>query len=202
MTPHPTPRRVSVILGDLLARQDGPTVSLGVLLDGLADRSFGLVLLLMAIPGCIPGPPGLSSIFGLPIILFATQMMAGQHRPWLPRFIRSRSVPVATLAGLLRRAEPWIERFERVCRPRLPRVTYGKGERAVGAWILILGLTLSMPIPLSNMVPSMGVAVIALGLVQRDGVMVVIGSAIGVVGMAISATVIWLALMGIGRLLG
>jgi hypothetical protein len=72
--------------------QDFPheRIRLKDLMDGLGERSFGFLLLIFGI-ACAIAPPGFATIFSMPLILFALQMVAGFDSPWLPRSIGERS---------------------------------------------------------------------------------------------------------------
>lgn len=191
--------RTSAVLTRILANHHGPSVTIGTLIDSLADRSFGVIVLLLVLPACIPGPPGLSSIFGLPILFFAGQLAIGQRRPSLPKWLRKKAIPMKVLSTLLDQGRGYIETFERICKPRLPQLTGPTGEKAIGWYLLFLAAVLSLPVPLSNMIPGWGIALIALGLVERDGAAVILGAAVGAAGVAISLTLSAAIVVGIAN---
>lgn len=62
--------------------------------EALGDRGFAIVLLVLAAPNSlpIPSPPGLSTVFGVPLAFFSVQMMLGRPRPWLPERLMRRTV--------------------------------------------------------------------------------------------------------------
>jgi hypothetical protein len=183
-------RKASQLLVDSVRHLDGPDVSIRELLGLMGERAFGLILVLFALPNCIPGPPGLGSVFGLPLILFGVQLAQGRPAVWLPDFIARRRIGRDTLTQLVFRAVPLLQRIERVCRPRWPALTAPLAERLLGGAITMLAVGIMMPLPLTNFVPAIGVAVIALGLLEEDGVTVVIGLAIGAVGLSLVGIVL------------
>lgn len=155
--------------------------------EALDDRSFGLVLLVLALPAWIPVlPPGVPSLFGAAIAAVAAQMMLGRPMPWLPRFAARLSLPSERFHRLVERAAPWLARVETVCRPRLRPVTTGASARLVALWIAILALAICVPVPMTNSGPALSIAVIALGLLERDGLIVLGGALLGVVSLAVS----------------
>jgi hypothetical protein len=83
--------------------------------------------------------------------------------------------------------------FERLSRPRLKVFTEGWAERAVAAFMILA--TLTIVLPMTNTVPSVALALMAVGLIQRDGLFVAGGVAvtIGWVGALLTvALAFWL----------
>ena len=103
-----TPRApTSVVLDGLLGPEAPEQVTLGWLLDGLGDRSFGVVLLVLALLGLLPG---VSAVAGVLLAVPAFQMVLARPGPVLPRRVAARrgtpgdAVPVQAdgdAAGLL-----------------------------------------------------------------------------------------------------
>jgi len=160
------------------------------LVRALKDRAFGLVMLLFALPNCIPGPPFLGSVLGLPLLFFGVQLAIGRRYPWLPSFIRRYEIDRATLLAIIARGRPVLERIERVCRPRLQVVTGPRSERLLGVAMTILSAAVMIPLPFTNFIPALGIAVISLGLMEEDGVTIMIGLGIGLVGVALVVAVL------------
>jgi hypothetical protein len=192
---HPLPplvdvddRRATDLLRDALAAHTGETVSIREVIQDLGDRAFGLLLLLFALPNCIPAPPAVGSILGLPLIFFGIQMLRGQ-RPWLPGFIADRRVKRTDLMRIVDLATPRLRWLERIVRPRLPWAVSSFAERVIGLHVLLLAISIAMPVPLTNLVPAIGTAVMALGLIERDGRAVLAGAVIGTLGLILTTTV-------------
>ncbi len=108
----------SALLDGLLRDADAERVALGWLVDRLGDRSFGLVMLLLALLGAMPGA---SAIVAPLLVILAVQMMLGHAGPVFPRRIAERSVrdPKA-LARILGRAVPVLRAIEGFFHPRWP----------------------------------------------------------------------------------
>ncbi|ABL71029.1 exopolysaccharide biosynthesis protein [Paracoccus denitrificans] len=168
-----------------------------VLLEGRATAGL---LLLFAFPNVLPMPPGTSGILGLPLVYLSFQMMLG-HRPWLPRFIAGRSVPRADFAAIIARSAPFLARAERLLSPRIPVLTGPLALHIIGALCLVLSILLLLPIPLGNMLPALAISVLALGVLERDGIWIVAGSLIAVLAAAVVWGVIWAFFRGLALLL-
>lgn len=177
--------RTSIVLRDIAEKGDPEDrLSFATLVERLGDRGFGILLFLWALPNMIP-IPGISTPFGLLIVITAGQMVMGRHRPWLPRSVLGRSIRRADFKRMTDKALPYLERFERYCKPRWTVVPQGVAERMVGLFLVVLGLVLILPIWGGNLPPAIAVAVIALGLIETDGVMVMAGTVIGLIALAI-----------------
>jgi hypothetical protein len=170
----------------MLADHPADRVSLGDALAVLGERGFGLLLLVLTLPNAVPvpAPPGVSLVLAMPLILVAAQMVLGLEQPRLPRRLQRLSIPRARLAALLQRALPHLGRIERHLRPRHPRLTDRRAERLLGVACLGLALVLCLPIPMGNAPVAWALVVVALGLLERDGLFALIGLAAGVVAVA------------------
>lgn len=154
----------------------GERISIGAIVDMLAERGFGLLILLLALPTCLPiAPPGLSAIAGFPIAVIALQMVGGLPRPWLPKRVLARTIAAEDLRKVVRGGLPVIGRMEKVLKPRLPLLTGPMAERMVGILIALLGVMLASPIPFTNIPISFAILFLALGLIEQDGLMTSIG---------------------------
>ena len=67
----------------------------------------------------------------------------------------------------------------------MPGLTGDTAERVIGAFYLVLAVILTLPIPLGNVLPALAISIIALGMIERDGVWVLAGFAVGVAAMIV-----------------
>ena len=160
-----------------LTGDGAPDTTLGGVLDALDERAFGLVLLMLAVPCCIPFLYGVPQVVALPMLAVVFQIAQGREQPWMPKKLRARAVDVGTMRSVLARVARYIGWVERLAKPRLQGPTEGVGLRVVGAVMLIPVASILSPIPLSNTPPGIGVAVAAVGLLERDGVLTLAGVA-------------------------
>ena len=189
--PRPPPRRTSHLLRDFVTSHPEPRISLGVLRDALGDRGFGVLLFIFALPNLVPvNIPLLSAVLGLPLVLLAAQLTYGRHKPWFPRWLTERSFPREGFANVVLRSLPYLEGAERLLRPRLAVLLSWTGERLIGLAILILALVLFLPIPFANWLPACAIAIIGLAIVEKDGLAVLVGLAVGVASLAVAAAVV------------
>jgi hypothetical protein len=180
---------LSEILADI-AETPAQRISLDDLMDRFGGRALGGLLLIFSLLCMLPLPPGATTIFGAPLLLFSPQLVFGSsHKPWLPKGIRGRTFAMDDLRPGVRRASRLLHRMEAVSRPRLAFLVGPSGERLIGAICTVLAFVLVLPIPLGNILPAAAVAILSLALVQRDGIVALLGYAV----TAVSASVLVIA---------
>jgi len=161
-------------------------ISVGELLTALGDRALGALLFIFAIPNVLPTPPGTSSVLGVPLVFLAAQLAFGRA-PWLPAVVAKRSMSRSDFASVVKRIGPWLERAEKLLRPRMTRLAAPPMEYLVGLVCLVLAIVLVLPIPLGNVLPALAISLLALGVLERDGLWVLAGLAVA----GASAAVVW-----------
>lgn len=175
---------ISQRLSQLAADADGETVTLDWILSQLHERAFGLFLLVLALPCCIPFLYGIPQIVALPLMFVSGQILFARQAPWLPDRLATRSVSKAGLENLAERAGPWLRRIEAISRPRIAALTRAPMDRVVGAALVLFSASILVPLPGTNTVPGFAVVVVAMGLLQRDGILVVLGMVLGTTWIA------------------
>ena len=163
-------------------------VSIGELLDGLGRASLGLGLMVPSLLAMIPLPGPFGVLFGTMIGAIAVQVMMGETRLRLPRFLAGRTVPPAAVGTALRRFAVPLQWAERLSTPRRLLPLTGRVARVVlAAPLLIMAMTLALPIPLGNGLPAIAVIVFAMGFMERDGLAIL--AALGICVVALVWTV-------------
>lgn len=195
--------RISQVFSSLPAIGEGDRVTLGAMLTTLGDRAFGLLVLVFALPNIIPMIPGVSTISGVVIALVGLQMLVGRHEPWLPASIAARGLPKADLEAMIARTLPWVRRLEAAAHPRLPFMTEGAMRLFLGLVFVILGAVLALPLSwIGNFPPGVALVVLSVGLVERDGLLVLAGHVIGLFAVALVALVLVGLFAGAAWLMG
>lgn len=194
---RPLPARTSEVLHEI-AYADGERVTFKEIVIGLRYRVFGFAMLVFALPCCLPMPPGIPTVCGIALVLIALNLIMGRRRLWLPRAIAEKSIARADLRRIVDRAGPYLQRLERVCRPRIAALTEPVGKVFIGLVVLVLGVLLILPIPLlGNIPPGIAAAVIAIGVSERDGVVVLVGLLGALVAITVASAATWAAILGV-----
>lgn len=161
------------------------TITLGELSDLMEERAFGLLLLVLALPCCLPFVYVLPQLVALPMLVLAAQMASGRRAPWLPETLRKRALPVAGLLDVVARAKRYGGWLERLAHPRFASLTGDRATRVIGLLLIIPCASILVPLPLTNTVPGIGVALAAIGLIERDALFVVLGLVVAMIWVAI-----------------
>ena len=160
-------------------RIEGETITLRQLLELVGEHGLLFLCALLTIPFLIPvSIPGVSTVFGAAIILIAIGITMNRL-PWLPSRIMDKELDAKRLTGILRRGIAIVARIEAYIRPRMEGLTEGAVMGRVNGLALIFGGVLLMaPLgltPFSNTLPAFGILLLAVGMSQRDGLVVLAG---------------------------
>jgi hypothetical protein len=174
--------------------------TLGWLMGSLRKRSFGIIMLLLAVVAIVPG--GVADVAGLLLMIPALQMIAGQPAPIFPRRIAARALPTRHLAALVQRVVPVLRYLEKVVHPRWPTPIEAT-KRLVGAVVVILNATLIFtPVPLGNVLPALVIALISLAYLQEDGLLLSIALLAAVIVLAVEVAAVWEEIRGAKWIIG
>ena len=181
---------LSDMLQQLADNGDSERISIGDLVAAMGDRALGALLFIFAFPNVLPSLPGTSAILGAPLVFLAAQL-AFNRKPWLPGIIARRSMPRKDFQSLILRMRPWMQRAERMLRPRAKVLAMPPMEYGVGFVCFLLAIVILLPIPLGNMLPALSISLLALGVLERDGYWIVAGLAAAVSSAVLVSGVVW-----------
>jgi len=143
--------------------------------DGMLLFTVFLTLVFL-IPVSIPG---VSTIFGAAILLVGACRLFNQNL-WLPRRFLDKQLPSDKLRNSLSGGLKWFNKLEKLSRShRLQWLTKNSFITAINNLSMILGaILLMMPfglIPFSNTLPALALLFFAIGILQKDGVCILLG---------------------------
>lgn len=179
---------IATVLDRLGEASDGENVSIAEIVEAIGPGAFGPLLLVPALILVTPasGVPGMPTIGSLIVSLIAAQMVLGRRQLWLPGFVARRAIARKRLeqaTGFLEHPARWVDRF---ARRRLAFLT----ERpwSIVPALVCAAMVLFAPafetVPFSVTVYAAAVAVFALAFVAKDGLIVILGMALLVIGGA------------------
>ncbi|MEX5746467.1 exopolysaccharide biosynthesis protein [Massilia sp. X63] len=164
-----------------LVRSLPPTgITLSELIHRVGNDGLLILAALLTLVFLIPvSIPGVSTVFGAAILLIGLSRLFGREL-WIPARLKHRTIATKKLRPLLRKSLSWLGKIERVSKPnRIPWLVAGGSVQHLNNAALILGaVLLMMPfglIPFSNTFPAVALLFLAIGLLQRDGVCVLLG---------------------------
>lgn len=164
-------------------------LTLAAFSQALGERVFGVLLFALAVPVCMPFLYGVPQLVALPMMAIAAQMAAGRDTPWMPRRFSDRVISKAGLERMATGARKWFGWVEALARPRLTVLSGPTAERLVGAIFVLFCASILVPLPATNTTPGIGIALASMGLITRDGLLVLAGLVLGTA---------WIALLVIG----
>ncbi len=176
---EPSPRRLSEDIAALLLHER--SLSIGEIEALLQGRGFALLIMLLAAPFLIPSVPGLSTPFGAAIILIGACLACGR-KPWLPQFVLRRELSLEMLRKILGVLIKLLRQMERLTKSRLPFLHSGPGMvNLIGLGIASGGIFLFLPImvPVMNTLPTLSILFLTAGMMERDGLFVLLGHLFG-----------------------
>ena len=185
-------RPFSQVIEDIGVKDD-PKLYLGELVNAFGERGFGALMLFFGLLSVAIGIiPGTTTILGAPLLLMGFQLAIRRDQLWLPRWALSRWIERETYRAGVAKVLPRRRKMERLSRPRLEVMTSEVSEVLIGIATVLLAIILVLPLWGGNLVPALIISTFGFGLLQRDGLAILIGwSAIGLIGVA--ALIIWLA---------
>ena len=179
-----------------LVRSLPPTgITLSELIHRVGNDGLLILAALLTLVFLIPiSIPGVSTVFGAAILLIGISRLL-RRELWIPSRLKHKTIGTKKLRPVLRKALPLLHKLERVSRPN--RIAWlvagGPVERLNDAALILGAVLLMMPfglIPFSNTFPAVALLFLAIGLLQRDGVCVLLGYISNVLTIAYFGTLI------------
>ena len=174
------------------------SISLGEINEHLNERGFALLMILFSFPMAIPlpYPPGFTTVLGLPLLFFSIQMLLGMDKPSLPAWIAKKTIKTSHLSFAVEKSAKYFMKLEKLLRPRLAYFSSIHGEKLIGFVSMLCAISITLPIMFGNAVPSAGIFIMALGLLGKDGVVIIIGIITSIIGLFIASLVVYLIFYG------
>jgi hypothetical protein len=182
------PLPASEVLQEMLDSLPPDHFTLGWLSSHLHRRSFGVIVLVLALIAMVPG---LSYVAGFLLFAPAIEMIAGHDAPTFPDRIANRPLPTHHLTLAVRRTMPILRYLERIIRPRW-QMPFETTKRLVGTAVFLLtALLLLTPLPLIQVVPGIIIVVLSVAYLEDDGVLLSLGLLATLALLAASAGAVW-----------
>jgi hypothetical protein len=180
-------KKTSAILHEIaLALPDDKIIKISDLLNILDGRAFGILIFILAVPNCIPNIPGISTIFGFLLLAPSLPMVFGARHLWLPKKIQNYEFQSSQIRSGILKSLPTLQKIEILVRPRFEFLTRGFFLSILGLEVAILAVVLMLPIPLGNMLPGFAIALIALGILQSDGLLIIFANILMALSMRVA----------------
>lgn len=174
-----TDRKTSELLEDIIQSIRGEHITLRDLLAMMGESGLLLLCAFLSLPFLFPvSIPGVSTVFGAGIVLISAAITLNRL-PWLPQKVADRRLESGKLRPVLERGVKFLRKFDRFFKPRLTSLTGGAVMNRINGLVLMgAGILLMAPlglIPFSNTLPGVAILLLAAGISQRDGLVVLGG---------------------------
>lgn len=195
-------KRTSEILTEIVEKYKNKKMSIQEFAETLMDRSFSITILILAIPNSIPlGIPGISTITGFIIMILGFEMAIGLRCVYLPSWISKKQRSTKTLLKLVSLSIGTIKKIEFLIKPRLhnyiPII-----ERLAGITIIVMGFILFLPIPFVNFIAGICIVIMALGIMERDGLVITLGIIVSYLMLILKLNIIFAIVLSISKSIG
>lgn len=180
----------------LLERADGRAMTMEQIEAALPESTtYGMLMLFFSLPFSLPvSIPGVSTPFGLAIMAIGGCLLAG-IRPRMPQRAKRVTIEYERLRKIVAKGMWFAVKLERFLRRgRLGILVESRlAKRVLGAMIVSSGffLGLPLPIPLTNTIPAYSLIFLAIGWMEGDGVLILLGFLFGI-GAWVYLIVLWL----------
>ena len=179
-------------LRKIALKPEGGKTKISEIIEDFHENGILLAMVFFALPVAVPlpYPPGFTTIMGIPLFILAFQMLIGSKQVKLPNKINNYEIKNSTLKIISEKIVPVIEAIEKYVKPRFSFARSVYCEQFVGFISLLAAVSVALPIPLTKAIPAGGITIMALGLLNRDGIVIVAGFIIAVIGMLVAITAI------------
>ncbi|WP_323763945.1 exopolysaccharide biosynthesis protein [Marinovum sp.] len=189
------PRSLGEVLSAIAPEADvGGEISVADMLQEIGERSFAPLVLVVSVLLVTPlsGIPGTPTIGAMIVVLITVQWLTGRRHLWLPGFVLRRAVAGDRLTRAIDWLRPMADWVDARSERRLRLMT--APPMALVTKLMILGVALTWPLlellPMVTSVGALAVALLAFGLMVRDGVWLAAGY-VTIASMALLVS--WLA---------
>ena len=150
-------------------------ISVGDLFEIVSGGGFALVFLILSLPTIIPLPIPLATIASFPLSILGIQMFCGLKTLWLPKRIRNYSIKRTTISLIVEKCAPFLRKIEKVTRKRIFFFDSEISQRLIGLLVFLSSILMALPLPFSHIFPAIGISMMSMGLLNKDGLFVMLG---------------------------
>ena len=154
-------------------------VTLSMVLELVGKESFLILAAFLALPFLAPvSIPGVSTAFGAIILLIGISLIL-DRQPWLPYRFMTHVFPTDKIRTCLSQGLIWINRLEKISHRRVPILCHGHLISIINGLVVVASSILLMAplafIPFSNTLPALTILLLSIGILQYDGIFILLG---------------------------
>lgn len=148
------------------------------------------ILFFITILTFIPTPapiPIISSLISILCMILSFQIMINKNKIFLPKFFKNLSIKRKTLNKIIKIINPYLIKLESITKKRILFISSGNGLILLNIFLFLLSVNLFIPFPITNIIPAIAIIIIIFGILNIDGLFVLIGLLIGILSFLITA---------------
>lgn len=178
----------SIILQNLAKSDPSSNTAVGKIVELFGENGFGLIFIFFSLPLAlpIPYPPGFTIVFAIPLVVGGIQMFLGYKRVKLPSFIESYKVKNSMLIKISERSVNTLVKIENYLSTRLEFMNSNFFEKLIALSAISCGVIIALPVPFTHSLPAWGLLITSLGMIKKDGIVILIGFAISIAGIIVA----------------
>lgn len=156
-------------------------ITFGSIFDSLGKECFGVTIFFLSLPSAIPLPVNiLSGPLGILIAFLGLQMMFLRSVPWMPKKIYDKEIKPVYVKKLFTKFLWFLGKIEFII---YPRFNYIINTILTGFVIMLLAIIMALPFPLTNAIPAIILMLIAISIIERDGLLWILSMIIGIIAI-------------------
>jgi hypothetical protein len=199
------PDGLSCQMRTILEIANGNSISLGTIIASLSRRSHAALVVFLSFPLCVPlGIPVLSTTLGVALGLVGFLLATGREI-WIPKSVAAKVISYRKLDHVVGRLLRASARIEHWFHPRMLFLATGsRMVRVHGVFIMLMGLTAAIPLPLpfNNLVAAFPILLLGFSLLERDGVLAIVSYLASIPCFVYYGALIYFGNAGLDRLMG
>jgi hypothetical protein len=174
-------KKISELLEDIKNIGNEDKVSLEAILNSNPDSCYFLMFIVTVFSIL---PLIFAIVFGTIGIFIVGQLLIGYKTIRLPKKLANLSINRKTLIATIDKITPTFKRLEVLTKNRFLFLFNDKVLFLLNVYVLLQLMILLIPIPFLNTIPTMSALFIVFGILNRDGLFVMIGIFVGCISYA------------------
>lgn len=183
----------SASIYDLLEEIDKETegdLTLGDITASLESQGFGPLIFIVALTAILPtgAIPMVPTVCAIVIFIFSAQMLLGNTGPWLPKFLRKRSIKRDKFVKAKNKVMGFVNRIDKIISKRCEHLFTNLSVKISAACMALLSLIIPPMeiVPFLAALPASAIALFSLALTARDGVLLIAAYSLSVIALSIA----------------
>lgn len=166
------------------------SVAVGELAALQGRAAIGSLLILLALPCMLP-VAGVGTVLGMGLVGLSLGLWRQQEELRLPDRVSAFCMPSRWARRVLEIQATMYDLAGRAARPRLPAAFASAAQRATALTVALMSGLIILPIPFGNVLPAIAISLFGLGMVFRDGILMLLGGLVSVLAVLFTATLAW-----------